>query len=199
MDSRMILYILAVVAGIALILGCDETAGSTAWARAEHSTGDTAMEKATFAAGCFWGVEATFRQVQGVTSTQVGYTGGHTENPTYQQVCAHTTGHAEAVEITYDPSVVTYEELLDVFWKCHDPTTPNRQGPDVGSQYRSAVFYHTPEQQAAAEARKQELDASGAFGSPIVTEITPAATFWRAEECHQQYYEKSGRASCHIR
>src|SRR5438309_11108845 len=145
------------------------------------------MEKATFAAGCFWGVEAVFRQIEGVTATRVGYTGGDFKNPTYKDVCSGTTGHAEAVEVEYDPSKVTYEELLEVFWENHDPTTLNRQGPDFGSQYRSVVFYHTPEQKAAAEAFKENLQRSGRFGKPVVTVIAPAPNFWRAEEYHQRY------------
>ncbi len=157
------------------------------------------MEKATFAAGCFWGVEATFRNISGVVSTQVGYTGGKLENPTYQDVCTDQTGHAEAVEITYDPSKVAYEDLLKVFWENHDPTQKNRQGPDVGTQYRSAIFYHTPAQEAAARVSKEKLEQAGAFRRPIATEIVPAAKIWRAEEYHQQYLEKRGLASCHIR
>ena len=155
------------------------------------------MEKATFAAGCFWGVEAAFRKVEGVTNTQVGYMGGKTESPTYEQVCGHTTGHAEVVEVTFDPAQVSYDDLLGLFWDCHDPTQVNRQGPDVGSQYRSAIFHHTPEQRAAAEASKQKLEASGKYSRPIATEITPAPTFYRAEEYHQQYLEKRGGGSCH--
>ncbi len=155
-------------------------------------------EKATFAAGCFWGVEAAFRQVKGVTSLTVGYTGGTLENPTYEDVCSHRTGHAEAVEVEYDPRVVSYEQLLDAFWDLHDPTTLNRQGPDVGSQYRSAIFYHTPEQEAAARAAKERLEREGRSSRPIATEITPASTFWRAEEYHQRYYEKHGIASCRV-
>src|SRR5436190_1805865 len=145
------------------------------------------MTKATFAAGCFWGVEATFRAIPGVLDVQVGYTGGHTPNPTYHDVCSDTTGHAEAVEVDYDPARVAYEQLLDVFWENHDPTTPNRQGPDVGSQYRSAIFYHDEEQRATAEASKARLDASGRYRRPIVTQIVPAVPFHRAEEYHQQY------------
>jgi peptide-methionine (S)-S-oxide reductase len=164
----------------------------------EQTEGEATMEKATFAAGCFWGVEATFRQLKGVQSTQVGYTGGKADNPTYKQVCTDLTGHAEAVEVTYDPDQVSYEKLLDVFWNAHDPTTANRQGPDVGSQYRSAIFYHSPEQKAAAEASKEALDKAGSLGRPIVTEIVPATDFWRAEEYHQQYLEKRGLANCHI-
>jgi peptide-methionine (S)-S-oxide reductase len=156
------------------------------------------MAKATFAAGCFWGVEAAFRQVKGVKSTAVGYSGGHSTNPTYEQVCTDRTGHAEAVEVEYDPAVVPYDELLKVFWQNHDPTQLNRQGPDHGSQYRSAIFYHTPEQQAAAEVSKTRLDDSKTLKRPIVTQIVPAAEFYRAEDYHQQYLEKRGQASCHI-
>lgn len=154
------------------------------------------MAKATFAAGCFWGVEAAFRQLHGVKDTAVGYTGGHTANPTYEQVCTDRTGHAEVVQVEFDPDEVSYEKLLAVFWQSHDPTQLNRQGPDHGSQYRSAIFYHTPEQQAAAEASKEQLTASGQFNRPIVTQIVPAAEFYRAEEYHQQYLEKRGGANC---
>ena len=157
------------------------------------------MDKATFAAGCFWGVEAAFRQVKGVKSTDVGYTGGHTKNPTYEEVCTDRTGHAEAVEVEFDPAEVSFDQLLDVFWENHDPTQRNRQGPDFGSQYRTAIFYHTPEQLAAATASKERLDASGKFKRPIATEITPASEFYRAEDYHQQYLEKRNQASCHIR
>jgi len=156
------------------------------------------FEKAAFAAGCFWGVEAAFRQVPGVVETKVGYTGGHTDHPTYEQVCTDRTGHAEAVEVTYDPDRVSYQDLLRVFWEIHDPTTPNRQGPDVGSQYRSAIFFHGGEQKRMAEESRAALDRSGRFRRPIVTEILPAQTFWRAEEYHQRYLEKHGRASCHL-
>lgn len=157
------------------------------------------MEKATFGAGCFWGVEVAFRQVPGVVNAAVGYSGGSVDNPTYRQVCTDSTGHAEVVEVEYDPSQVSYEDLLNVFWENHDPTTLNRQGPDYGSQYRSAIFFHTPEQEAAARASKERLDQSGRFRRPIVTQIEPAQTFWRAEEYHQQYLEKRGLASCHVR
>jgi peptide-methionine (S)-S-oxide reductase len=156
------------------------------------------MARATFAAGCFWGVEATFRQVEGVLSTSVGYTGGTLENPTYRAVCSDTTGHAEAVDIEYDPSKVTYEQLLDIFWENHDPTTLNRQGPDFGSQYRSAIFYHDDAQEAAARESKERRNASGRYPRPIVTEITSASTYYRAEEYHQQYLEKRGLAHCGI-
>ena len=156
------------------------------------------MEKATFGAGCFWGVEATFRSIPGVVSTLVGYCGGKTDNPTYQDVCTDTTGHAEVVEITFDPAQLRYEQWLETFWKLHDPTTPNRQGPDVGSQYRSVIFYHSPAQEAAARAAKERLDKSGKFRNPVVTQIVPAAPFYKAEDYHQRYLEKRGLASCHI-
>jgi peptide-methionine (S)-S-oxide reductase len=156
------------------------------------------MEKATFGAGCFWGVEAAFRQVPGVVATAVGYAGGQLESPTYKDVCSDRTGHAEVVQVEYDPVRVSYEELLSVFWENHDPTTLNRQGPDVGSQYRSAIFFHGPEQEAAARASKERLEASGKHRGPVVTEIVPAVPFWRAEEYHQQYLEKRGLAHCGI-
>lgn len=159
----------------------------------------TTVEKATFAAGCFWGVEAEFRQIKGVVSTQVGYTGGRTANPSYEEVCTDRTGHAEAVEVTYDPSRVKYEDLLNVFWTNHDPTTSNRQGPDVGEQYRSAIFYHSPAQEAAAKASKAHLEGEHRFKRPIVTQILAAGPFYRAEEYHQQYLEKRGLSTCHIK
>ena len=149
-------------------------------------------EKATFGAGCFWGVEAAFRSVPGVTDVASGYAGGNTENPTYKEVCTDTTGHAEVVEVEFDPARVSFDQLLEVLWNTHDPTTPNRQGPDMGSQYRSAVFFHNPEQQAAAEASVKRLTVSGRFANPVVTEITPAPRFYRAEEYHQRYFEKHG-------
>ena len=155
-------------------------------------------EKATFGAGCFWGVEAIFRQIKGVKDAAVGYTGGKTEKPTYEEVCSDKTGHVEVVEITFDPEEVSYGALLEVFWQNHDPTTRNRQGPDVGSQYRSVVFYHSPEQKAAADAKLAELEKSGRFRRPIVTQIEPAPTFYRAEEYHQQYLAKHGRTHCAI-
>ena len=156
------------------------------------------MEKATFGAGCFWGVEATFRSIPGVVSTRVGYCGGKTDNPTYKDVCTDTTGHAEVVEITFDPAQLPYEQLLETFWKLHDPTTLNRQGPDVGSQYRSVIFFHSPAQEAAARAAKERLDKSGKFRNPVVTQIVLAAPFYKAEDYHQRYLEKRGLASCHI-
>ena len=153
------------------------------------------MEKvATFGAGCFWGVEAAFRQIDGVTNTRVGYSGGTLENPTYEHVCSHTTGHAEVVEVTYDPERVSYDELLQVFWRKHDPTQLNRQGWDIGDQYRSAVFFHDEAQRAAAEASKEREQERRS--RPIVTEVTPAQTFYEAEDYHQQYLEKRGRSSC---
>ena len=155
------------------------------------------MEKASFAAGCFWGVEEAFRNMDGVESTRVGYTGGDYENPTYKDVCSDITGHAEAVEVTFDPDKVSYNELLDKFWSIHNPTTLDRQGPNFGSQYRSAIFYHAPEQREAALASKKNLEESGKYSSPVVTEIEPASTFWRAEDYHQQYIAKKGLGSCH--
>jgi len=155
-------------------------------------------DTATFAAGCFWGVQAEFDKVKGVVQTTVGYTGGKTEKPTYRDVCSDQTGHAEALQVVFDPAAVTYEQLLDKFWSMHDPTTLNRQGPDHGSQYRSAIFFHSPEQQAVATASKEKLDKAHRFPRPIVTQIVPAATFWPAEEYHQKYFQKHGGGSCHI-
>jgi peptide-methionine (S)-S-oxide reductase len=156
------------------------------------------LEKATFAAGCFWGVEAAFRQIPGVVATRVGYTGGHTDDPTYERVCSHTTGHAEAVEVTFDPERVSYEQLLNVFWTRHNPTTKNRQGLDIGDQYRSAIFFHSPEQQEAAERTKEAEQAKLHWPKKIVTEIVPAPEFYEAEDYHQQYLEKRGRSSCTV-
>src|ERR1700745_1617157 len=155
-------------------------------------------EKATFGAGCFWGVGAAFRNVKGVLSTSVGYAGGTQKNPTYQDVCTDKTGHAEVVEVEFDPSQVSYDELLNVFWSNHNPTTRNRQGPDVGTQYRSVIFYHSPEQKASAGASKEKLEKSGRFNWPIVTQIEPASEFWRAEEYHQRYLQKRGQSHCAI-
>ncbi|MDQ6655654.1 MAG: peptide-methionine (S)-S-oxide reductase MsrA [Verrucomicrobiota bacterium] len=155
-------------------------------------------EKAMFGAGCFWGVETTFRNIKGVTDAAVGYAGGSTENPTYEQVCTARSGHAEVVGVEFDPTIVSYEKLLDVFWTNHDPTTLNRQGPDVGTQYRSVIFTYSPEQKAAAEQSKAAMDASGRFRRPIVTLIEPAPKFHRAEEYHQRYLEKRGLAHCAI-
>jgi peptide-methionine (S)-S-oxide reductase len=154
-------------------------------------------EIATFGAGCFWGIEAAFRRVPGVVDAVVGYSGGEMANPTYKDVCTDETGHAEVVQVTFDPAKLNYEKLLDAFWAMHDPTQVNRQGPDSGSQYRTAIFFHSPEQEAAAKKSKAALDASGKFRRPIATEITQAGTFYRAEEYHQRYLEKRGAASCH--
>jgi peptide-methionine (S)-S-oxide reductase len=159
-------------------------------------TDTTTTETATFAAGCFWGVEATFRQLPGIIATSVGYTGGQTDHPTYEQVCSHTTGHAEAVQVEFDPSQVSYETLLDVFWQSHDPTQLNRQGWDVGDNYRTAIFFHSPEQEKTALESRDKAQAN--LRKPIVTEITPASTFWPAEEYHQRYLEKRGQSSCAI-
>jgi peptide-methionine (S)-S-oxide reductase len=157
------------------------------------------MEKALFGAGCFWGVEETFRKLKGVTETAVGYAGGKKENPTYEDVCSDETGHAEVVEVQFDPAQISYDELLNVFWSNHNPTTLNRQGPDVGTQYRSVVFYHSPAQKTAAEAAKEKIEKSGRFaGRPIVTQIEPAPAFWRAEEYHQRYLEKRGQSHCAV-
>ena len=156
------------------------------------------MELATFGAGCFWGVEETFRRIKGVKDTAVGYTGGALQNPTYKDVCTNETGHAEVVQVTYDPAEVSYDQLLDVFWNSHNPTTLNRQGPDWGTQYRSAIFFHSPEQETAARASREKLEKSGRFNRPIVTQIVPAPVFYRAEEYHQRYLEKRGVSSCHI-
>jgi len=156
------------------------------------------MRKATFGAGCFWGVEAAFRKVSGVSSTSVGYLGGSLKNPTYEDVCSGRTGHAEVVQVEYDPALVSYDDLLNVFWANHNPTTLNRQGPDIGTQYRSAIFFHNPQQQAAAIASKEKLQSGGRYKNPIVTEITPATEFYAAEDYHQQYLEKRGLAHCSL-
>ncbi len=158
----------------------------------------TETRKATFGAGCFWGVEVAFRQVPGVVDAAAGYSGGSLPNPTYEDVCTGRTGHAEVVEVTYDPARVSYDDLLNVFWANHDPTTLNRQGPDRGTQYRSAIFYHDEEQRAVATASKERWDRSGRFRTPIVTEIAAASPFYRAEDYHQRYLEKRGLASCHL-
>ena len=155
-------------------------------------------EKATFGAGCFWGVEETFRNLKGVTSTAVGYAGGTNDNPSYEDVCSDETGHAEVEQLEFDPTQISFGQLLDVFWSTHNPTMMNRQGPDVGTQYRSVIFYHSPEQKAAAEESKARLTGSGKFNRPIVTQIEPAPKFWRAEEYHQQYLAKRGQSHCAI-
>jgi len=155
-------------------------------------------QTAVFGAGCFWGVEAAFRKVDGVVDTAVGYMGGTTEKPTYQDVCSHRTGHAEVVRVRFDPSRVSYDELLEVFWSIHDPTTLNRQGPDVGSQYRSVIFAYTPRQESAARRSLENNDRSGRFPGPIVTQIERAPRFWKAEEYHQRYFERRGMTGCHI-
>jgi len=155
------------------------------------------MEKAIFAAGCFWGVEEEFRNTPGVVATTVGYTGGQLASPTYERVCGGDTGHAEAVEVEFDPQKVSYDQLLDLFWSTHDPTTVNRQGPDIGEQYRSAIFYLTPEQEAKARAAKEKLQNSGKFSKPVATQIVPASQFYRAEDYHQQYLAKRGSKACH--
>jgi len=156
------------------------------------------MAKATFAAGCFWGVEEAFREIKGVTATTVGYTGGTMKNPSYKDVCTGATGHAEAVEVEFDPAQVSYRELLAAFFQSHNPTTPNRQGPDIGTQYRSAIFFHDAEQESAARESKAALEKSGVFNRPIVTEIAPASAFYRAEDYHQQYLAKRNAKSCHM-
>ena len=155
-------------------------------------------EKATFGAGCFWGVESTFREVDGVVDAAVGYEGGQTVNPSYKDVCTDMTGHAEVIEVDFDPSQVSYEKLLDTFWTSHDPTQVNRQGPDFGTQYRTVIFYHTPEQEKTARKSKEALEQSRRFSRPIATEIVPAQTFYRAEDYHQQYLAKRGVRHCHV-
>ena len=157
-----------------------------------------AIEKATFGAGCFWGVEARFSEMHGVLDTATGYEGGSLEHPTYKEVCTDRTGHAEVVHVTFDPARISYDQLLDAFFALHDPTQLNRQGPDWGSQYRSAIFTHSESQAAAARARIAELNAAGTFRKPIVTQIVPASSFWKAEEYHQKYLEKRGMVGCHI-
>jgi peptide-methionine (S)-S-oxide reductase len=155
-------------------------------------------EVATFAAGCFWSVEAAFQRVTGVIATEVGYSNGHTPNPTYHDVCTDETGHAEVVRVTFDPAKVSYEQLLSVFWEIHDPTQVNRQGPDFGTQYRTAIFFHSRQQEAVAKRSRETLEASGELRRPITTEITEACPFYRAEEYHQNYLQKRGAASCHF-
>jgi len=209
--GRLILSSLGVMAAVSLAVsgafaGCAYTAAQDDAQQAQttqatdEGSGETAMatETATFGAGCFWGVEEKFRTTPGVTDTEVGYAGGHTENPTYRQVCSHTTGHAEVVELKYDPEKITYEQLLKIFFEMHDPTQVNRQGPDVGDQYRSAIFYHTDAQKQAAEKMKSELDEAGTYRRPIATQIEPAPKFWPAEDYHQEYFKKRGGGACHF-
>ncbi len=156
------------------------------------------MEQAIFGAGCFWGVEAAFRNLPGVKNTTVGYMGGNSKNPTYEQVCTNRTGHAEVVQIDYDPTIITYEQLLDVFWQIHDPTQRNRQGPDVGSQYRSVIFYNTPHQKRLAEESKKKIQRLRHLNEDVATELCPASTFYIAEQYHQHYFQKQGISNCHI-
>ncbi len=193
------LLLASVLLALWVLMTRDPAAADTVTAPSIGKTNVMNLKKATFAAGCFWGVEASFRKVNGVVATTVGYTGGQTKNPTYPEVCTETTGHAESVEVSYDPSQVSYAELLDAFWSCHDPTTVDRQGPDFGSQYRSAIFFHDAEQEKLARASVKEVDDSGVFGAKIVTQIVPAGVFYPAEKYHQQYFEKQGSAaSCHV-
>ncbi|MBN2205600.1 MAG: peptide-methionine (S)-S-oxide reductase MsrA [Thermoleophilia bacterium] len=201
---------LSVLAVLVVLTGCGggSTATGTGGSDGAGSAGPVATSSppggapagataiATFAAGCFWGVEARFAAIPGVVDAVVGYTGGTTAGPTYEDVCSGTTGHAEAVRLQYDPDVVSYERLVEAFFAMHDPTTLDRQGPDVGSQYRSAIFFHTPQQEAAARGVAARLAASGTYDDPIVTEIVPAGAFWRAEEYHQDYYEPQGVEVC---
>jgi peptide-methionine (S)-S-oxide reductase len=182
---------------VLVVAGCGRQVPAQPRRALAEVRGGGGVEKATFGAGCFWGVEETFRNVRGVRSTTAGYLGGHVENPTYEQVCGGRTGHTEVCQVEYDPALVSYADLLAAFWTCHDPTQVNRQGPDVGWQYRSVIFCHTPEQKAAAEASKAGLQRSGAYRRPIATAIEAAAAFWPAEEYHQQYLSKQGIKTCH--
>lgn len=185
---------------VACFAACAPQASAPGAAQAAETTKEKTanMETATFGAGCFWGVEAAFRKLPGVINAAVGYCGGNLERPTYKDVCSDKTGHAEVVQIEFDPDKIAYQQLLDAFFSLHDPTTLNRQGPDFGTQYRSVIFYHTPQQQAAAEAAKANLARSGKFSQPVVTQIVPAVPFWRAEEYHQRYLEKRGLSSCGV-
>jgi peptide-methionine (S)-S-oxide reductase len=191
MNNKAITTCLLIIAF--LTAGCDKMADKT---EKKKNYDLENAQTAIFAAGCFWGVEEAFRTLDGVIDTQVGYTGGHTENPTYKQVCSGTTGHAEAVKITYDPNTITYEKLLEVFWNKHNPTTKNRQGPDVGAQYRSAIFYHNDHQKKLAQESKEKLQNSGKYKDPVVTEIVPAQKFYPAEDYHQQYLHKRNLKYC---
>jgi peptide-methionine (S)-S-oxide reductase len=192
------------VASAVLALACAAAGGSEDLAAPDKEVDvdvktPVKTDTATFGAGCFWGVEHSFRQVKGVVNTAVGYAGGNVDEPTYRQVCSGNTGHAEVVQVEFDPEKVSYDQLLETFWSIHDPTTKNRQGPDIGYQYRSVIFYHSAEQQAAAEASKKKLDESGKYHRPVVTAIEPAGSFWRAEEYHQRYYEKHGVKGCAVK
>lgn len=192
----------AVLAGMVTLVSCaQKTASDKSQQTKENKymTQPGKTETATLANGCFWCTEAIFEELDGVISATSGYTGGETENPTYKEVCTGTTGHAECLQIVYDPAIITFDELLEVFWETHDPTTLNRQGADVGTQYRSGIFYHTPEQKEKAEAYKAALDKSGAFDKPVVTEITPFTTFYPAENYHQQYYENNNNTNPYCR
>lgn len=194
--------ILAMSAIIAVFFGCQRKQEARQMTEAADSNSkkivndNQGYETATFAAGCFWGVEATFRKTDGVVETMTGYTGGTKTNPTYRQVCSGNTGHAEAVQVKYDPKIISYERLLDVFWNSHNPTQLNRQGPDIGYQYRSAIFFHNAAQEQAAKDSKENLERTGRFNRPIATQIVPAETFYPAEEYHQQYYKKRGINAC---
>ena len=199
MNMLRVFKVVVPVVAAAAAFGCGLTSGRPEAAETVTREDVEIMKTATFGAGCFWGVEAAFRKVEGVVSTQVGYTGGSKEDPTYHEVCTDRTGHAEAVEVTYDPSKISYDELLEIFWAIHDPTQLNRQGPDYGSQYRSAIFFHDAEQETLARASMKRLNVSGRFKRPVATEIVPASEFYRAEEYHQQYYEKRGGGACPIR
>ena len=202
MFLRIVLGIsITLIFGVLINYGLRGTRASAVAAPVKPGSEDKNVktEQATFAAGCFWGVEAAFRRIDGVVSTSVGYTGGRTVGPTYEDVCTDATGHAEAVLVNFDPAKVSYAELLDVFWSAHDPTTVNRQGPDMGTQYRSAIFFHTPEQEQIARASLKEIEQAHVFKNKIVTQIVPAAKFYTAEEYHQQYFEKQGTAAhCHV-
>ena len=192
MKILLIIVGLAVVGGILFQIGAGAGTNNTEHQGEDKSMGTTALDTATFAAGCFWCVEAVFQNLKGVQSIESGYTGGSVANPSYDEVCSGSTGHAEACQIAYDPKLISYPELLEVFWKTHDPTTLNRQGNDSGTQYRSAIFYHNVDQKKLAEHYKSELDSSGAFDAPIVTEIAPFTKFYKAENYHQNYFNEHG-------
>jgi peptide-methionine (S)-S-oxide reductase len=197
MKTAWIIAALLAVAGCWLLFQQDHSRALAG--PATMPTTDPADRQATFAAGCFWGVQSAFDKVPGVVSTTVGYSGGTLKNPTYEQVCTHTTGHAESVLVSYDPTKVSYAKLLDIFWSCHDPTTADRQGPDEGSNYRSIIFYHDAEQEKIAKASLKEVNDSGVFKGPIVTQIIPAAPFYPAEEYHQHFFDKQGNGEfCHV-